>query len=375
VTGDLEVLLETGSVAAIEIAASSVANTGKPPGRCANCSKPLIGAYCAVCGQPTNVHRRTVFRLLHELFVDIINVDSRILRTLQALLFQPGELAKAFREGRTQRYLPAFRLYLFLTLIFFVLLSATGIAIVQLEVTTHGVPVIRDAKGRPFLANPAYDATDPDAKNLPKLIPVKNTARVRNNMVYSFSATTHFFSRIGAVRASLPPQIREDMLGTKSLKMDAKARSWIGRHVTGSLARVAGDPMALNGPLTVWIPRALFLLLPIYALLLGLFYLRQRKDYFLVDHLVFSLSIHSFAFVVLMAAVLLGQMFTGSAVAGVTFCIISLYIFLAMKNFYAQSWFKTGLKFVLLSGTYTIFFLLPSLAAIFVIAMFGENFG
>src|SRR5580698_5731277 len=86
VTGDLEVLLETGSAAAIELAASALAKDGKPVGPCANCGHPLIGAYCAVCGQPTNVHRRSVVGLMHELFVDVVNFDSRILRTTRALL-------------------------------------------------------------------------------------------------------------------------------------------------------------------------------------------------------------------------------------------------------------------------------------------------
>ena len=67
---------------------------------------------------------------------DIASFDSRILRTARALFLEPGELALAFREGRTQRYVPAIRLYLFVSLIFFLILSATGIAILQLELTT-----------------------------------------------------------------------------------------------------------------------------------------------------------------------------------------------------------------------------------------------
>src|SRR6201999_1194096 len=81
VTGDLEVLVETGSVAAIEIAASSLGKGHKQTGNCANCGHPLAGAYCASCGQPTNVHRRSIAGLVHELVVDVVNFDSRILRT------------------------------------------------------------------------------------------------------------------------------------------------------------------------------------------------------------------------------------------------------------------------------------------------------
>ena len=83
----------------------------------------MIGAYCAVCGQARDTHRRSVWGLIKVLVEDIVSFDSRILRTGWALVFKPGELASAFREGRTQRYVPALRLYLFVSLIFFLILS------------------------------------------------------------------------------------------------------------------------------------------------------------------------------------------------------------------------------------------------------------
>ena len=74
------------------------------------------------------------------------------------------------------------------------------------------------------------------------------------------------------------------------------------------MARIAADPAALNGPLTTWIPRILFLLLPLYALLLAVFYWRQRKKFYLVDHLIFSLSVHTFLFVALIVDIGLAQL-------------------------------------------------------------------
>jgi hypothetical protein len=386
VTGNLEVLVETGSVAAIEIAASSLGKGHKHSGNCANCGHPLAGAFCASCGQPTNVHRRSVAGLVHELVVDVVNFDSRILRTTKALLFKPGELPKAFREGRTQRYVPAFRLYLFVSLIFFVLLSLTGIAIIQLAIVAKATPVIRDAKGNLFIANPAYDPIDADDKFLPKLIPVDKDETVRNGSIYSYNSVTYFFKRIGSLHSTLPPDAQAELQREangdfKNVKVEkndkraTQAKDWMSRHVEGALARVAADPAALNGPMTVWIPRALFLLLPIYALLLALFYFRHRKQYFLVDHLVFSLSVHTFAFVALIFAAGLAQLISGAFVAVLFFGVMAVYIFLAMKRFYEQGWIKTSIKYLLLSGTYLVFFLLPSLAGILLLGLIGDNFG
>ncbi len=132
--GDLEAILETSGAAAVEIAASAMAERGHQVHPCPNCGKPMIGAYCAVCGQERDTNRRSVWGLVKVLVEDIVSFDSRIMRTGWALVTRPGELASAFREGRTQRYLPALRLYLFVSLIFFLILSFTNIAIMQLVV-------------------------------------------------------------------------------------------------------------------------------------------------------------------------------------------------------------------------------------------------
>src|SRR5512146_352319 len=169
---DLGAIFETGGAAAVELAASALAERGTKTETCTNCGKPLLGPYCAVCGQPTRTHRRSVRSLVHDFVVDFVNFDSRILRTARALLFQPGELPAAFREGRTQRYVPAIRLYLFVSLIFFILLSVTGVAILQLQVVATPLKLIYDSRGNAFLPNPAYDPGDPDTKFLPKLVPI-----------------------------------------------------------------------------------------------------------------------------------------------------------------------------------------------------------
>src|ERR1700691_5252281 len=97
---DLEAILETGGAAAVEIAASALAERGHVASKCPNCAAPVIGPYCAVCGQERDTHRRSVWHLLGDLFEDIVSFDSRILRTAVALIAEPGELAIAFREGR-----------------------------------------------------------------------------------------------------------------------------------------------------------------------------------------------------------------------------------------------------------------------------------
>lgn len=374
---DLGAIFETGGVAAVELAASALAARGAKTDTCANCGKPLLGPYCAICGQPRHTHRRSVRSLLHDFFADVGNFDSRILRTARALLFQPGELPTAFREGRTQRYVPAIRLYLFVSLIFFILLSVTRIAILQLQVDARPVKVIYDAQGNAFLPNPAYDPTDPDSKYLPKNIPISKEKASAPGGHFSYSTQSYFFTRVGGIHSTLSSGAKArllESLKSKSQEDNGTVSGWKAKIYAG-LNRLISDPAALNAPLTDWLPRALFLLLPLYALLLAAFHLRRRKDFYLVDHLVFSLSAHTFAFVALIGAAALAQVAPGETVALLLLAVLTVYLFLAMKRFYKQGWLITTVKFVLISGIYTLFFLLPAMAFILAISFFGGSFG
>ena len=390
-SGDIEAILETGTAAAVELAASHLAKAGAARANCASCDHPLVGHYCADCGQPTKTGRRSVHHLLADFFEDLINLDSRILRTARALLTQPGELPSAFREGRTQPYVPPIRLYFFVTLVFFLLLGFDNIAIIQIEVSAKPVKVTW-VGGKPFIPNPAYEQADSSVKaelrddddaDLKKfmgpLTPISKEKALRPGGVFNYSEQAHFFEPIGKYHPTMSKEARDRlMLGAMSDSKDPKEKkfaTWLQTHINSFISRIAADPAALNEPLTAWIPRALFLLLPLYALLVGLFYIRRRKDYFLVDHLVFSLSIHTFAFAALTAAVLLGQLISGEIVVWLVFGAIAIYIFIAMKQFYRQGWFMTALKFVCISGIYVVFFLVPALLVVLFFSAFGGPFG
>src|ERR1700679_875625 len=189
----LEAISETAGAAAVEMAVAAIVERGGKVLPCTNCAAPLIGPYCAAalvgpycaaCGQPIETHRRSVFVLLHDFVKDVASFDSRILRTARALLFKPGELALAFRKGRTQPYVPAVRLYLFMSLAFFVILGVTHIAIVQFVPEAHLEKVVF-IKGQRYLITPGD--TDPDDKTrAPKWLDLTKPhyAVSANNMIF-----------------------------------------------------------------------------------------------------------------------------------------------------------------------------------------------
>jgi hypothetical protein len=362
---ELEAILETGGAAAVEFAASALAERGGKVGHCANCGSPIIGPYCAICGQAIDTHRRSLGGLLHDFFKDVASFDSRILRTACALLFEPGELPLAFRQGRTRRYVPPVRLYLFVSLIFFLTLGATGIALVQLVPKSIPEKIVVEK-------DQVYALIHKNGETSKIKVPA-----ALNDGRQHYAISTNgvvFFAREGSLHSEVTPAALKDLEQRKlaeGMHPTDRKMAWIGRGVKKTLEELAKDPAALNGYLTTWIPRVLFLLLPVFALLLAAFYRRQRRQYFFVDHLVFSLGQHSFGFALLLVAAGLAQFLPGELVFWLIVVTLGVYLLLAMKRFYGQNWFWTATKFVGVAGIYTVFFVFPAILGIFAASVFN----
>ena len=93
------------------------------PPACLDCGEPLVGAYCAACGQKAQALRQPLGPFLAEAFVEYFGFDGRTWRSARDLLFRPGALTVEYVEGRRRRSLSPLKLYLLATLIFFVTLS------------------------------------------------------------------------------------------------------------------------------------------------------------------------------------------------------------------------------------------------------------
>src|SRR5579875_3585940 len=85
---------------------------------CLNCGAHLHGRYCHDCGQSADDHHRSIGHLLWEAVEGFTHLDGRLAKTLPALILHPGRLARDHIEGRRQRHVPPFRLFLITLLIF-----------------------------------------------------------------------------------------------------------------------------------------------------------------------------------------------------------------------------------------------------------------
>ena len=106
-------------------------------GRCLNCSAPLHGAFCAGCGQRVVPPHPTVSELAGDAWQELTGYDGRIMATLRGLA-RPGHLTREYVEGRRAHYLPPLRVYLIVSVIYFVVAASAPEEVTARQSTISG---------------------------------------------------------------------------------------------------------------------------------------------------------------------------------------------------------------------------------------------
>lgn len=93
-----------------------------PAAACANCGTSLHGEFCSACGQKRiDAQEWSIRHWAHEVFQEVGNFDSKVVRSVSALFLRPGFLTREWWEGRRVPYISPLRLYLTATAVFFFL--------------------------------------------------------------------------------------------------------------------------------------------------------------------------------------------------------------------------------------------------------------
>ncbi len=261
-----------------------------PAPTCANCGAALSGRYCGACGQRADTAAHSVGHFLWEAIEALTHADSRVWCTLQPLLRLPGFLTREFFAGRRARYVQPLRLYLILSVVFFVLSA-----------------LLSGGSARHVDAKAQRSVTTEDCANLQIDFPWGRTLLI--------------------------PRLKA---ACQNMVADG------GRQLGESMVRNLG--------------RAMFVFLPIVAMLMKLLYWRPRRYY--LEHLVLLIHNHACVFVLLSLFMLATHWLPpgGWALPFVLTLIwyLARYLYRSMKVMYGQSGFLTLLKFNVLVIAYLL---------------------
>ena len=90
---------------------------------CPNCGAPRAENFCSACGQNSRSYLRATREIVGDVLSETLDLDSRLGRTLRFLLLRPGYLSREFASERRASYVSPARLYIFVSLVFFGVLS------------------------------------------------------------------------------------------------------------------------------------------------------------------------------------------------------------------------------------------------------------
>lgn len=399
-----------------------------PP--CAECGTPVRGAFCAACGQKAEALRQPVHHFVRDSFTEFFGLDGRVWRTFVALLFLPGRLSVAYMRGQRQRYLRPLRVYLTSTLLFFLLLSvvdpvgkmnigdagrasgdyrrAGALALQTDSVVTAGVAGqllddsygpgtvdvsyrynrgagfeqgIADGSGAPAApptrdslatatANPDSVIAAADSADVARALRAVRRARVETAVLRTMPPDSLVFpGDLHDASAVLYPDSTEGLNGPSWLMKSKAVRQIAAGQTAASKNAALSDFMRAS---VGYIPTVMFLLLPLFALLMKALY--ARRGWFFAEHIVFGLHTHALAFVGFSAVTLAALVAPGrpaGTVAKVMALAIPFYFVIAMKRVYGQGWGKTLVKAVALGSVYTVLLALGLVAASLLAAMSG----
>ncbi|MBW4696898.1 MAG: DUF3667 domain-containing protein [Aphanocapsa lilacina HA4352-LM1] len=303
---------------------------------CLNCGELTPGNYCIHCGQPNETYRVSTRKLVADFINDYFTVDLKFPKSVLPLLFKPGFLTNEYIAGRRARYIAPLRMYLFVSVLYFVILG--------------------------FFSNTLFDnsndvtvQTDTGADTPAKVLDNSKATRKIDN---ALKPPNPKLAPPGADQKGVNVRIGND----GSLPLDIKPEDVevdtgnpdLDRYLVKQIRAKVEDYRAPGGrdrlirDIEDNLPIAVFTLLPVFALLLKVFYWRSGRYY--AEHLIFSLHFHAFIFLALSLATLVNS---NLLLPWTPFAHL-LYLFIAMMTVYRQGWLKTLIKCSLLVAGYSI---------------------
>jgi len=390
---------------------------------CENCHQPLIGPFCGQCGQEASSSLKYFWVVILHLLDDIFSFDSRASRTLWPLLVRPAFLTNEYFSGRRVHYVPPLRLYLFISIVFFISLKffvSTDNNVININdkqsMVTQVKKHIEKLKTEENVIKQQSPERIEDIANLNADI-IKFTSYLTDlNSDYSLGNNKKIIKITRQLIDLEFEQIEENLPEDKKARFDTlvttlkKARNGDSdiegeQKITidnGAESNISLDFLsdeknkALNtfveklvekgekafnsdtGPLIEQVisklPQLMFILLPLFAVLLKVMFIFSKRLY--MEHLTVALHSHSFIFISILLVQILDLLQKHLAVSssGLAEFLdivrsglllwIPIYLFLMQKKVYKQGYFLTLVKFSVIGTFYSILILITGLIAV-----------
>ena len=320
---------------------------------CKNCEKPFESDFnfCPHCGQKSK-DELTIGVLFYNTISNYFSFDARFFKSFIPLLIKPGYLASKFIEGKRLLYLHPAQMYLFVSVVFFFVFT-----ILTRPMTEKMDNELKKTFDKPLVSDSLKVKTQLDSTDINKILqPLKDNQKnigineaefkaldsiIKTDIKTDGNDLTFNFNekKVDSLLEIGAPD--NEIYKAMGLNDDASSfkRRFYGQMLKFYKTRDGGSFL---GAVIDSIPLAMFFLLPIFALLLKLFYWRRGT---FAHHLVFSFYFFSFLF--MLFSIIIGINFIWDIPDWIDWLIVwssFFYLYFALKRFYGQGWFVSFIK-------------------------------
>jgi uncharacterized membrane protein/ribosomal protein L32 len=299
---------------------------------CENCGTELRGHYCPHCGQPAIDYRRSFRHVLVDLLDQFLNWDSKFFKTIALILIQPWNLTNEFLAGHRVRYVHPLRLYLLASILFFFAVSYWAKAI-------HVTPNRFSPQQRAAI----------EAKLKNKNLPPEVRAEVENALRSEKEQAKQSAPGTPTPKETATPTVANVDFSSSETPQTAFEK-WIETRAKEKMGEHGTNMQLFIRTLISNLPYMMLCCIPLFAFVLKVLYVRRHIFY--IDHLIYALHIHTFAYTGIMLIVLatvglnrVASAPTASRIIAFLWIAFVVQIFLSVRRVYRQRWFISVFKF------------------------------
>jgi hypothetical protein len=341
---------------------------------CLNCGEEFDESfnYCSHCGQENNHNRVSFGTLIVDFLNNYFSLDSKFSLSLLPFFFNPGYLTKRFVEGKRASFVNPIRLYLVISLLFFFVFSMVSNDILQDSISdiNQGVEDLPDSTKVALDKVLSGDLSDLEVDSVYKFAPDPNDTSSQG-ITYTVKKPDSTNDFLSEENIAIYMGLREDYDVSVDKLLDSlntDSLSSFQYTLTKNLIRLdRAENEVVISQLLKNLPLMMLFILPIFAFMLMLFYMRRNQYY--ITHLIHALHLHSFAYVIYGFAFVAAMYWLpeggGFWVILISFILVSTHSYLSFLKVYGQGWFKTLVKYNLIGFLYTWLLLLAVFTEIF----------
>ncbi|MFN4233250.1 MAG: DUF3667 domain-containing protein [Bacteroidia bacterium] len=298
-------------------------NSNNQHNQCLNCNYnlPANAKYCSNCGQKTESPIIGFKDFIKDALEDYFSIDSKIFKSILPLLFKPGFLTIEYIKGKRNTYIPPFRMFLIVSVLYFLLLSL-------LEEKNDFIKVHESQKEVTSEKN--IDTAKKEEVSI-KFDRIGDTKMALVMLKLKDSTEQAYISKYG-LKAYIDSVFADENIFYRFL-----SRKLYAMYLTDG--ENFGELMFRS------FQKLVFVMAPIMAFILLLIYYRNKIYY--MQHLIFALHFHAFVFLMMLFDDSLLFIVGNWSSILITIAIL-LYLYLAIKKVYQENRIISFLKFIIL---------------------------